>query len=117
MVRLARLLDASVGIPGTRLKVGADSIVGLIPGLGDWAGAAVSLWLVNEARRLGASRRSLTRMLLAVALEATVGTVPVAGDLFDAWFRANQRIVRLLREDAPELDAPEVIEGTWRERR
>lgn len=96
--RLAWWLDSSLRVPGTGLRVGYDALVGLIPGVGDVAGAAVSAWLVNEARRLGIPRRTLLRMVGNVGLELAVGAVPVLGDLFDAWFKANQRNVRLLRE-------------------
>lgn len=96
--RLAWWLDSSLRVPGTGLRIGYDALVGLIPGVGDVAGAAVSAWLVNEARRLGIPRRTLARMVGNVGLELAVGAVPVLGDLFDAWFKANQRNVRLLRE-------------------
>ncbi len=49
----ARLMDTALRVPGTRFSFGADSIIGLVPGVGDVAGAAIGLYIVNEARRLG----------------------------------------------------------------
>jgi hypothetical protein len=67
-----------------------------VPVVGDLAGVLLSAYIVYEAARLGASRGVLARMALNVALEGLVGAVPIAGDLFDAAFKANQRNVRLL---------------------
>lgn len=97
--RYAWLLDSSVRIPGLGLRVGLDSLVGLVPGLGDLAGTAMSGYLIRRAWKLGASRRTLARMLGNVALETLFGAVPLVGDAFDAVFRANQRNVRLLRAE------------------
>jgi hypothetical protein len=95
----ARVLDASVPIPGTRLRFGADAVLGLVPVLGDWAGVGLSSYVVLRAWRAGVRRSTLTRMLVNLGIEGLVGSVPIAGDLFDVWFRANQRNVKLLRQD------------------
>lgn len=102
--RLATLLDAAVGIPGTRLRFGVDSLLGLIPGGGDVAGALLSGGVVLAAARLGAPPSLLLRMLGNLALDALLGTVPLAGDLFDVAWKANMRNVRLLERH---LDDPE----------
>lgn len=94
--QLAWLLDSSIPIPGTRLTVGIDALIGLVPVLGDLIGVALSSLILLEARRLGAPRHVLGRMALNIALEGAVGAVPLAGDLFDAAFKANQRNFRLL---------------------
>jgi hypothetical protein len=93
---LARLLDAAVRIPGTNVRVGLDALVGLIPGFGDVAGAAASGYIILSAARMGAPTSVLLRMLLNVATETVVGTVPVIGDLFDVGWRANLRNTALL---------------------
>src|SRR5258707_10661100 len=94
---LARLLDVAFVLPGTNIRYGVDGIVRLIPVVGDLIASAFSLWLVREARTLGAPWHVTARMLANVALEGAVGMVPVAGDAFDVMFRANMRNVRLLR--------------------
>jgi hypothetical protein len=93
---LAWLLDSSIPVPGTRLTIGLDALIGLVPVLGDLLGVALSSFIVAEASRLGAPRALLTRMACNVAVEGVVGMVPLAGDLFDAGWKANQRNVRLL---------------------
>jgi hypothetical protein len=94
---LARLLDVAFVVPGTNIRYGVDGIVRLIPVVGDLIASAFSLWLVREARTLGAPWHVTARMLANVALEGTVGMVPIAGDAFDVMFRANMRNMRLLR--------------------
>jgi hypothetical protein len=94
---LARLLDVAFVLPGSNIRYGIDGIIGLIPVVGDIIAAALSLWLVREARALGAPWHVTARMLGNVAIQGVVGAVPVAGDAFDVLFRANMRNVRLLR--------------------
>jgi hypothetical protein len=94
---VAKLLDIAFILPGTNIRYGIDGIIGLIPVVGDLIATALSLWLVREARALGAPWHVTARMLGNVAVQGVVGAVPVAGDAFDVLFRANMRNVRLLR--------------------
>lgn len=94
---LATLLDTAILIPGTNLRFGFDALVGLIPGIGDALTAALSLWLVKEARALGAPGHLVARMLGNVAIDAVVGAVPVLGDAFDLMWKSNRRNMHLLR--------------------
>lgn len=94
--RLARLLDDSFAIPGTRLRFGWDSVLGFIPGFGDVAASALALVIVHHAWQTGASKLTLARMLGNVAADFAIGAVPLAGDLFDFVFKANRRNLRLL---------------------
>ena len=94
---IARLLDVAFVLPGTNIRYGIDGIIRLVPVVGDLIASAFSLWLVREARSLGAPWHVTGRMLANVALEGTVGLVPVAGDAFDVLFRANIRNMRILR--------------------
>lgn len=111
--RLAWLMDECIPLPGTNRRFGLDPIIGLIPGAGDAVGAALSLWLVAEAARLGAPGRLLARMVGNVLLEAIVGLVPVLGDLFDFWWKANSRNLELLRDYIDHQVTPEVHDRTW----
>lgn len=94
--RLVRVWDEAVRVPGTRFAVGLDPLVGLIPGLGDIAGALVAGSVLLTALHAGVPTAVATRMLLNIALDASIGAIPVAGDVFDAGFRANANNVALL---------------------
>jgi hypothetical protein len=94
---IAKLLDVAFVLPGTNIRYGIDGIIRLVPVVGDLIASAFSLWLVREARALGAPWHVTARMLANVALEGVVGMVPIAGDAFDVMFRANIRNMRMLR--------------------
>lgn len=95
--RLEFLLENALRIPGLGTRIGLDALIGLVPGVGDAAMAAMGLYLVWEARNLGASRFTLARMLGNVGVDALLGSVPLAGDVFDVFFRSNSRNLKLLR--------------------
>lgn len=95
--RLEFLLEGAVRIPGLGRRIGLDAMIGLVPGVGDAATALMGLYLVWEARNLGASRWVLARMLANVGVDAAIGSVPLAGDVFDLFFRSNSRNLKLLK--------------------
>jgi len=94
--RLGYLLDNSIPIPGTAYRIGLETIVGLVPGLGDLVGGGFSAWLILQAARLGAPRSLLARMGWNLLVDTAVGAIPLLGDLFDAGFKANMRNLALL---------------------
>ena len=102
---LARALDSAVGIPGTGLRIGLDPLLGLVPGLGDLAGAALSGYIVLTGIRLGVPRAVAVRMIANVAMDTVAGSVPVLGDLFDAGWKANNRNVALIERHVASPDA------------
>ena len=95
---LARMLDDSFGIPGTRIRFGWDSVLGLFPGFGDVLTSALSLLIVHHAWQTGASNLTLARMLGNVVADFAIGAIPFLGDLFDFAFKANRRNARLLEQ-------------------
>jgi hypothetical protein len=101
---LARILDSAITIPGTGIRLGLDSIIGLLPAGGDAIGAALSSIIVMTALRQGVPRPIVWRMVANVVIDALIGTVPVIGDLFDVAWKANNRNAELLAqyEGAPE---------------
>jgi hypothetical protein len=109
--RLARLLDSALRVPGTGIRFGLDAVIGLIPGLGDAAGAALAGYVVLLASRLGAPPSVILRMLANVAVDAVAGAVPLLGDLFDVGWKANSRNVELLDRY---LDAPGEVHAASR---
>ena len=97
--RLARWLDAKFRVPGTQFRFGYDSLIGLVPGVGDSVMLLPGIYLIAKARRLGARKSTLWRMAGNTALDFVVGAVPLLGDVFDASFKANIRNIALLRQD------------------
>lgn len=115
-VRLRRLrwmawvLDRSIPIGGGR-RIGLDPLIGLVPGVGDWLGAALSCWLVYEAVLLGLPTRVLLRMGGNILIEAAVGVVPVLGDVFDAAWQANRRNLQLIERHYDPRRRPRSVRG------
>lgn len=94
--RLAWFLDSSIKVPGFNARFGLDGLIGLIPGVGDVIGALISSVVISEAARMGVPKVLLLKMAFNVLVDTLVGAIPVAGDLFDFAWKANQRNVRLL---------------------
>lgn len=97
MELVANLLDSAIVVPGTNQRIGIDAIIGLVPGIGDVVTTLLSSYVLWEAKRLGVSRLAFTRMLGNLAIHAVVGSVPMIGDAFDAYFKVNQRNLKIIR--------------------
>ena len=95
--RFSKLTDSSIRLPFTRFKFGVEAIIGIVPVIGDFAGLILSSYVLFEAQRLGVSWHIKLRMLLNMAIDFFGGLVPVFGDIFDAFFKANTRNTRLLK--------------------
>jgi hypothetical protein len=108
---LAWLLDESIPIPGTGRRIGVDALIGLVPGLGDVTSGALSVLIIARAAQARVPRIVLARMLLNLGLDLTIGAIPVLGDAFDLFWKANSRNVRLLRRYAG--TSGESTRGSW----
>ena len=95
--RFSRFTDSSLRIPFTRFELGAEAIIGLLPGVGDLAGLVLSGYVLVEAQRACASGATKRRMVRNMLIDFVGGLVPVVGDAFDAIYKANTRNTRLLR--------------------
>lgn len=95
----ATVLDDGLRVPGTDFKFGLDPILGVLPIAGDTVATVISLYIVLEAASAGVSATTLVRMGLNLAVDYATGLVPVAGDLFDAYWKANRRNVDLAKRD------------------
>lgn len=93
---ITRLLDQAFPIPGTKWRFGFDALFGLIPGLGDIAGALIGVYSLRVARNLGAPPVIQAHMLMNIALDSLIGMIPLLGDIFDFAFQAQTRNLRLL---------------------
>ena len=92
------MLEGLFVIPGTNRRVGLDSLVGLVPVVGDIATAAMGAWIVWEARNLGMSKWHLTRMAANVGIDTLVGAIPFAGDIFNFLYKSNTKNLRIIRK-------------------
>jgi len=88
--KMGELLDSGVRIPGTNVTVGLDPILGIVPGAGDAVAAGISLYIVFETFRAGVPREVLLLMILNIAVDAVIGSVPVLGTIFDTFWKANE---------------------------
>jgi hypothetical protein len=114
---LANLLDSAIYIPGLNRRIGFDAVIGLVPIVGDAVSAALASYIIWEARQLGLPRWKIARMIGNVALDTALGAVPLAGDVFDVFFKANIRNLRIIndhldREPGSRKRGPQVIDGT-----
>ena len=102
--KIAKLLDTAIGIPGTKFRIGLDPILGLIPGGGDLITAAISAYMIYLAARFGLSKKELNKMIANIAIETAIGSIPIAGDIFDAYFKANIRNLEILEKHIAESE-------------
>ncbi len=107
---LTKLLDSAFVIPGLNRRVGFDAIIGLIPGIGDAVSTLLASYIIWEARQLGLPKWKIARMIGNVAVDTAIGAIPVAGDAFDLFFKANERNLRIIHEHLKR--GPKEIEGT-----
>lgn len=110
---VARLLDSAFLIPGINRRVGLDSVIGLVPGIGDAVSAVLASYIIWEARGLGLPRRKIARMIGNVAVDTAIGAIPLAGDFFDVYFKSNERNLRIIHEHlGMPKRGPREIDGT-----
>ncbi|HEX9981941.1 MAG TPA: DUF4112 domain-containing protein [Thermoanaerobaculia bacterium] len=104
--RFARFMDEAFQIPGTRFRAGFDAILGLIPGVGDVIGGALSAWIVIGAIRHRVPARIVARMVLNIVVDLVFGAIPLAGDVFDFLFEENMKNMRLLEQHRNRIKPP-----------
>lgn len=97
--RVADLLDTRFQVPIVGLRVGWDSILGIVPGLGDAITTVPTGWMIWHAHKMGARKRTLARMGVNAGIDLFVGGIPLIGDLFDVAFKSHKRNVALLRKE------------------
>jgi hypothetical protein len=98
--RLSWLMDDLIRIPGLGWRFGLDALVGLIPGFGDTASSLASFYILASAVRYGVPKVTILRMGMNIGIDYLVGSLPLVGDLFDAWWKSNHMNVELLRKRA-----------------
>jgi hypothetical protein len=110
---VAKLMDSAFLIPGLNRRVGLDAVLGLVPGVGDALSAALASYIIWEARQLGLPRWKIARMIGNVAMDTAIGAIPLAGDVFDVFFKSNERNLRIIHEHlGTPKRGPKEIDGT-----
>ena len=113
--RLAWLMDDLFRVPVLGWRFGLDALIGLIPGVGDTASSLASFYILANGVRYGVPKITLLRMGLNLGIDYAVGSLPLVGDLFDAWWKSNQKNLELLKKRAtvsPE-EARAASAGDW----
>jgi hypothetical protein len=109
---LEKLLERAFHIPGTKIPFGLDSIIGLVPVLGDLITAAMGAYMVWEARNLGMSKWQLIRMTANVGIDTAIGAIPIVGDAFDLVWRSNTKNLRIIKKHLDKHNpGTRIIEG------
>ena len=93
---LAQVLDRSIRVPGTDIRIGLDPIVGLIPGFGDAVASLAGSMIMFLAAQLHVPKIVLVRMSVNIAINGAIGSIPLLGDLFSVWFQSNVKNLDLL---------------------
>ncbi len=102
--QISDLWDRAIAIPGTNLRVGMESLIGLLPVGGDFVGIILSSYILLQAVQLGLPKTILVRMFFNIALDGVVGSIPIVGDLFDTSWKANTKNVNLLEAHLSSLE-------------
>lgn len=108
---LAKLMDSAFVIPGTKIRFGFDTLIGLFPGIGDSVGALISTFIIAQASRAGVPRIVLARMAMHILINTLVGAIPILGDMFSIFYRSNMKNYELLRRYAGQRRTPGA--GDW----
>ncbi len=95
---MEKLLERAFHVPGTRIPVGLDSIIGLVPVVGDLVTAAMGAYMIWEARNLGMSKWHLMRMAGNVGIDTALGAIPLVGDAFDFVWKSNSKNLRIIKK-------------------
>ncbi len=106
---IRNILDTAIGIPGTKFRLGLDPILGLIPGGGDLITAGLSAYMIYLAASFGLDKSEIFKMFKNVMIETAIGSIPIADDIFDAYFKANIRNLEILEKHIERAETQEEI--------
>ena len=109
--KLATRMDALFRIPGTGITIGLDSLIGLLPGLGDTAALLPAGYIIQQAHKHGMPRNKLIKMGINTGIDFVIGAIPLIGDIFDIGWKGNMRNVALLRDHFAKEQAAPMIDA------
>ena len=113
--KLAGRMDDFIKIPGTKIGIGWDSILGLLPGIGDVLTLLSQTYLIFQAFRVGVRKRVFAKMLVNALIDVLVGAIPGLGDLFDIFWRSNRRNADLIRDEIAKIAEPSSNQDTLKD--
>lgn len=105
--QLSKTLDSRFRLPGLGIRLGWDSILGLVPGIGDVITAAPSVLMISDAARIGARKRAMVRMGINTGVDMVLGGIPLLGDVFDVFFKSHRRNAAILRAELTRIERAE----------
>ena len=111
--QLTLLMDSAFQIPGTNIRFGVDSILGLLPVIGDTLSVAVSGYIYSFAKKAGVPWYQRVRMIWNIFIDWLIGLIPFLGDLFDVAFKANSKNLRIIMNHVKKHQVSDVIDGTY----
>ena len=109
----AALLDSRFKIPNTNIRFGIDPLLGLIPGAGDWLAGVISLYFLIQAAMHGGKASVLGRMFVNILLDVLIGSIPILGEVFDVYWKANERNAQILQELEEDPDRTRSESRLW----
>lgn len=110
---LEKILERAFVIPGTKIPLGLDSVIGLVPVLGDLVTTAMGAYFVWEGRNLGMSKWQLIRMSANIGVDTVIGAIPFIGDAFDLVWRSNSKNLRIIKKHLDKHHpATRIIDGS-----
>ena len=97
--QLSENLDESFTIPGTNIKFGIDALIGLVPGGGDLIGGLFSLYILRTAIKMKLPKSAILSIMFNIIIDTTIGIIPIAGDIFDVFWKSNKRNMRIIEKN------------------
>jgi hypothetical protein len=110
---LAHLMDKAFTIPGTNIKMGLDSIIGLIPGIGDTIAVGISAYIYSFAKKANVPWHLRTKMLWNIFIDWLIGLIPLIGDIFDIGWKANSRNIKIITDYYEKQKNADIIDGQY----
>ena len=111
--QLANIMDRAFAIPGTNIRVGLDSIIGLIPAIGDTLTVAVSGYIYTFAKKAGVPWYRRSQMIWNIFVDWLVGLIPFIGDIFDVGWKANTKNLEIIIAHYEKAKNADIIEGDY----
>lgn len=109
--QLAELMDSQFSLPGTKMRIGVDTLIGLIPGIGDTISLSIAGYIVCQSAQLGIGTQRIMQMIINIFVDWLIGLIPIIGDFFDIGWKGNLKNAALLRDYTNQISLEQPTEG------